>query len=200
MKRASLAVVIALFAAGLFAQNAKFGHVNLQEILVHLPEYDSASNEINQLETTYNLDYERLQVELNRLVEAFRTDTLSSDAMLEIKAKEIEDSQARVQAFQRRANATIQQRTQALLQPIYGRVMTTLETKAEELGLIYVFEVSNNNPIYISDKSTNMVPVVLEEFGLEYDPDLLRKLAEEAARQQQMQQQQQPMALPGGGF
>ena len=189
MKRASLAIVIALFSVGMFAQSAKFGHVNFQEILVHLPEYDSASAEVGNLQRTQALEKERLQVELNRLIEAFRTDTLSSDAMLEIKAKEIEDSQRRVQAYEARSNQTIQQRTQALLQPIYGRVMTALETEAEARGLIYVFEVANGNPVYISDESVDMTPVVVESLGHEYDPDLLRKLAEEPARQQQMQQQ-----------
>lgn len=172
IKTAFLTVVIALFAVTVSGQAAKFGHVNSQYIIQLMPEYDSISKILVALDSTYNSQLEILQVEINRKIEAYTQDTMSPQLVKDVKAQEIQELQVRAQAFQQRAAEDLQQRPGQLMRPLYTKIIDAINELAEDNSLIYVFDVSQGNPLYVSDKSMDLVPMILEKFNIKADPSL----------------------------
>lgn len=170
IKTAFLTITIALFSVVVVGQSAKFGHVNSQYIIQLMPEYDSLSKVLVSLDSMYNIEMERLQVEINRKIEAYNNDTISPQLVKDVKAQEIQELQMRAQAFQQRAAEDLQSRPGQLMRPLYAKIIESINDMAEENDLIYVFDVSQGNPLYVSDKSLDLVPLILEEFGIENVP------------------------------
>lgn len=170
IKTAFLTVVIALFAVSASGQAAKFGHVNSQYIIQLMPEYDSISKILAALDSTYNSQLEILQVEINKKIESYTQDTMSPDLVKEVKAQEIQELQGRAQAFQQRASEDLQQRPGQLMRPLYTKIIDAINELAEDNDLIYVFDVSQGNPLYVSEKSMDLVPEILKKFNIKADP------------------------------
>jgi len=170
IKTAFLTITIALFSVVVVGQTAKFGHVNSQYIIQLMPEYDSISKVLVSLDSMYNIELERLQVEINKKIEAYNNDTLSPQLVKDVKAQEVQELQMRAQAFQQRASEDLQNRPGQLMRPLYGKIIESITALAEDNDLVYVFDVSQGNPLYVSDKSMDLVPLILEKFGIENAP------------------------------
>ncbi len=173
IKTVFLTVVIALLAVSVSGQSAKFGHVNSQYIIQLMPEYDSISKILVTLDSTYNSQLEILQVEINRKIETYTLDTISPQLVKDVKAQEIQELQMRAQAFQQRASEDLQQRPGQMMRPLYTKIIDAINELAEDNDLVYVFDISQGNPLYVSDKSMDLVPMILEQFNIKADPSLM---------------------------
>ena len=166
MKRTMLAVAILSMAFVLHAQ--KFGHVTSELLLQAMPEFDSAQVKIDQLRQHYTDEIENIQVEINNKIEAFNQgESTMSDLIKEAKASEIQEMQMRLQNYSQTAQQDLQQQSQVMIQPVMDKARTAIEEVAMEHGLIYVFDLSQGNPIYTSDESLDMMPLVKAKLGLQ---------------------------------
>jgi outer membrane protein len=166
MKRITLAMALMLAA---FAVNAqKFGHITAELLLQDMPEYDTAQNKIQELRTSYDLEIERIQVEINKKIEEFnQSEGTMSDLIREAKASEIQEMQVRLQNFAQTAQQDLQQQSMVLIQPVMDKARKAIEEVAKENGLLYVFDMSQGNPVYASEESLDMLPLVKAKLGLE---------------------------------
>ena len=165
MKKITLLLV--LFAVAITVNAQKFGHITAEALLQVMPEYDSAQTKLADLNRTYELEIERIQVEINKKIEEFQNTMDSmSELMKETKASEIQDMQTRLQSFAQTAQQDLQQQQMALIQPIMEKARTAIADVAEELGLLYVFDMSQGNPVYASEESVDMLPLVQTKLGL----------------------------------
>ncbi|MCP4311358.1 MAG: OmpH family outer membrane protein [Bacteroidetes bacterium] len=165
MKRITLAIAV-LFMA--FAVNAqKFGHITAELLLQDMPEYDSAQVKLQELNKTYELEIERIQVEINKKIEEFQqTEATMSQLIKEAKASEIQEMQARLQNFAQTAQQDLQQQQMVMIQPVMDKARKAIEEVAKEHGLLYVFDMSQGNPVYASEESLDMLPLVKTKMGL----------------------------------
>ena len=174
VRKAILALVVVLIGTGAMAQAPKFGHVNASFVLSKMPEYTTAMKQLAKIDSTYNLELEKLAVEINRKVEEYNRDEDVPQLLKDVKAQEIQELQIRAQQFQQRIEQDIQQQQMQLMRPISNKVITAINDIAEENKLVYVFDVSSGNPIYVSDeRSMDLVPKLMERFGISYDPNEL---------------------------
>jgi outer membrane protein len=140
----------------------KIGHVDIVKILSELPERDSAQvvmdKETKEIETTF----EEMQVIYNKLVDDY-TKGLPTYSELVKKAKEDEilDKQKRLQEFEQNATATLQKRNTELLQPIYEKIIKTIEKVATQNGFTYILDVSKGSIAFTSKDSQNIDSLVL---------------------------------------
>ena len=89
MKKISLIIGVLVITAALNAQNLKFGHISSDMLLTAMPEYDSAQAQVQDLRQQYDLEIERIQVEINKKIEEFnQTEVALSDLIKEAKASE----------------------------------------------------------------------------------------------------------------
>ena len=165
MKRIILAVGILSMALVLHAQ--KFGHVTSEQLLQAMPEYDSAQAELQQLQRHYELEIERIQVEINKKIEEFNQGEASmSNLIKEAKASEIQELQMRLQNYSQTAQQDLQQQSMMVIQPVMEKARAAIDEVAKEKGLIYVFDLSQGNPVYTSEESLDMIPLVKAKLGL----------------------------------
>ena len=165
MKRITLAMGILCMALAVNAQ--KFGHITAELLLQEMPEYDSAQVKLQDLNTSYELEIERIQVEINKKIEEFQqTEATMSQLIKEAKASEIQEMQQRLQNFAQTAQQDLQQQQMAFLQPVMDKARKAIEAVAKEHGLLYVFDMSQGNPVYASEESMDMLPLVKTKLGL----------------------------------
>jgi outer membrane protein len=165
MKRFTLALAVIFMALAVNAQ--KFGHITAELLLQDMPEYDSAQVKLQDLNKSYELEIERIQVEINKKIEEFQqTETTMSQFIKEAKASEIQEMQARLQNFAQTAQQDLQQQQQVLIQPVMDKARKAIEEVAKEHGLLYVFDMSQGNPVYASEESLDMLPLVRTNLGL----------------------------------
>ena len=159
MKRMILAVGILSMAFVLQAQ--KFGHISSEALLQVMPEYDSAQIELQELQQHYELEIERIQVEINKKIEEFnQNEATMSELIKEAKASEVQELQMRLQNYSQTAQQDLQQQSQIVIQPVMEKARGAIDEIAKEHGLIYVFDISQGNPVYTSEESLDMLPLV----------------------------------------
>jgi len=165
IKRMILAMTILSMAFLLNAQ--KFGHVTSELLLQDMPEYDSAQVKMQNLRAQYELEMEQIQVEINKKIEAFnQNEATMSDLIKEAKASEIQEMQMRLQNFSQTANQDLQQQGMVFMQPVMEKARNAIDEVAKEKGLIYVFDLSQGNPVYTSPESLDLLPLVKAKLGL----------------------------------
>jgi len=164
----NLAAFILVFGLLLFngtsysQSQLKIGHVDVMKILSELPERDSAQVVMDKETKEIEASFEEMQVIYNKLVDDY-TKGLSTYSELVKKAKEDEilDKQKRLQEFEQNATATLQKRNTELLQPIYAKIIKTIEKVATQNGFTYILDVSKGSVAFTSKDSQNIDPLVL---------------------------------------
>ena len=159
------ALLLIITASGVSAQ--KFAHINSQELLAAMPESDSAQAMIEKLAANYESQLEEMQVELNKKYDDYLNNRDKyTDLIRQTKESEISDLQSRIQQFETIATQELQTKRTVLLRPILDKANGAIKNVAETNNFIYVFDISQGNPIYFSDQSVDILPLVKEKLGL----------------------------------
>ena len=123
MKKAiklTLAVVLVMGATSLFAQ--KFGRINTQEIIMAMPETKTMQENMDTFAKELSDNIETMNVEFNTKLQDFQKNyNTFSDAIKEVKEKELNDMQTRTREFQERAQQDYQKKQNELLAPIIDK-------------------------------------------------------------------------------
>lgn len=166
MKTLSVAIlVLGLLSVSVasYGQNPlKIGHVDIMKIIAELPERDSAQvvldRETKEIESTF----EEMQVVYNRLVDDYtKGQATYSEVVKKAKEGEILDMQKRLQEFERNASAALQKRNTELIQPIYDKIIKTIEKVATQNNFTYILDVSKGSVVFTSKESQNIDQLVL---------------------------------------
>jgi outer membrane protein len=158
-------LLLILATANIYAQ--KFAHINSSELLAAMPESDSAQAKIEKLAANYQQQLEEMQVEMNKKYDDYLNNRDSyTDLIRQTKESEISDLQERIQQFQNVASQELQNKRTEMLKPIIDKANSAIKSIAEANNFIYVFDISQGNPIYFSDQSVDIMTMVKEKLGL----------------------------------
>ena len=129
----TLAVVCVMFSTSLFAQ--KIGYINTDEIITNMKETHDAYTQLEAYAKDLQAQAETIQVEFNNKYQEFQKgyDTMS-DAVKQLKEKELTDLNTRIQEFQQVAQQDLQNKENELLAPIYEKVKNTIDEVAKAGG------------------------------------------------------------------
>jgi outer membrane protein len=165
---AALVIVVTLAGQDIAAQNFKFGHINRNELIQAMPEFDSAKVKLEKLSTELQNTAELLQVELNNKYEAYLKDSKNlTDLVKQTKEQEIQDAQKRLSDFQTNAQTQLQEKQVELFNPVTAKADKAIKEVGKENGYIYVFDLSQNVIAYFDEtKSTNIMALVKTKLGL----------------------------------
>jgi outer membrane protein len=156
--------VIAFISSKGFSQSQlKIGHVNFEEIMLSLPERDSAQAVLKKEADELQSAYEELTVTYNQLFDEYQKGLPSYTAILK-KAKEDEllDKQKRMAEFEQNASTTLQNRNTELLKPIIERINQAISRVATEDGFTYILDISKGSVVFTSKESQNITLSVLK--------------------------------------
>lgn len=172
MKRLFLIIAAsALFSgAGLRveAQTMKFGHINTDELIKAMPEYDSAMARLQREQKELLNTLEIMQVEFNNKYEAYNKEAKNlTELVRQTKEQELADMSKRIQDFQVQAQNQLQEVQANLTKPIFDKVEKAIRDVGKEGGFIYVFDVAQSQIRYFDEtKSVNVLPQVKAKLGL----------------------------------
>lgn len=165
---AALLVVFTLAGLRAEAQNFKFGHINSDELIQAMPEYDSATVKLEKFHKELVNALELMSVELNNKNDAYQKESKNlSDIVKQTKEQELIDMNKRIQDFQNNAQTQLQNKQTEVFQPIYAKVDKAIKDVGKENGFLYVFDVAKGALLYFDEtKSINVMPMVKSKLGL----------------------------------
>jgi len=165
---ASLMIIVALAGQSAIAQSFKFGHINSDELIQSMPEYDSATVKLEKFRKELVNALELMQVEFNNKTDVYQKAAKTlSDVVKQTKEQELMDMQKRIQDFQTNAQTQLQNKQSEVFQPIYTKVDKAIKDVGKENGFFYVFDVAKGALLYFDEtKSDNVMPLVKTKLGL----------------------------------
>jgi outer membrane protein len=159
-------IAVLMLLAGM-VNGQKFAHINSQELLSSMPESDSAQAKIESMAQDFEAQLEEMQVELNKKYDDYLNNRDKYTPLIrQTKESEIADMNDRIQQFQAIAQQELEDQRNTLLRPILEKANNAVKAVAEEHDFLYVFDLSLGNPIYFSDESVDILPMVKEKMGI----------------------------------
>jgi outer membrane protein len=164
MSKAILLIVIIVMAGySAKAQSFKFGHINSDELIQSMPEFDSATVKLENLRKELIKYLEVMSVELNNKYDAYNKDSKNlSDIVKQIKEQEMSDMNRRIQEFQSSAQTQLQDKQAELFQPVYAKAEKAIKDVGKENDYLYIFNSSQGGSLVFFDKerSTDVTTLV----------------------------------------
>ena len=161
----TLVAVMMLGATTLYAQ--KFGRINVAELIQAMPETTEANNNMQTFYTDLRNTLEVMQVEFNTKVnEIQQNEATWSESMRQLKYKEAQDLQARIEQFQQSASYEAQQKESELMAPIQEKAASAINAVAQAGGYLVVY----NTPTLVYYDETlveDILPAVKAHLGIE---------------------------------
>jgi outer membrane protein len=150
------------------AQTLKFGHINSEELIQAMPEFDTATIKLEKFRKELINALELMSVELNNKNAAYEKDSKNyTDIVKQTKEQELIDMNRRIQEFQTNAQTQMQEKQVELFQPVYGKVDKAIKDVGKENGFLYVFDIAKGTLLYFDEtKSTNVMPLAKAKLGL----------------------------------
>lgn len=128
-----LFAALILTAQDVVAQSFKTGHINRDDIIMALPEYDTAMKAYNAYGQELTNALELMQVEYNNKLDQYVKDSKTlTDLVKANKEQELADMQNRISNFQQQAQTQLQDKQASLLNPIIEKVTAVITAVAKE--------------------------------------------------------------------
>ena len=165
MKKLIICAICAFCGLTASAQ-AKFGHVNTQEIMQAMPEFTKAQSEIKALQDQYEADLKSMQGELQKKGEAFDKEQATlPDNIKQRRQQELQDMYQKIQQSYQDNQQALAKASQEKMQVIQTKVLDAIKAIGQAGGYVYIME--NNSLPYISTTlSTDVTAQVKAKLGL----------------------------------
>lgn len=157
----SIVAALMLIASSVFAQDLKFGHIDVQTLIMELPEKIAADQALQKQATDLQNQLKVMTEDLEKKYTEYLAQRETLDELIRAtKEKEIQDTDQRIKNYNTLAQQNLQKKEQELLQPIIEKVQKAIDAVGAETGLIYIFDTSSRVVVYHSDKSIDCAPLV----------------------------------------
>ena len=135
---------MAVMAVAARAQDFKWAYVDFNEIIMLMPEMDSARATMEENQKTNEEILMSMYEEYQTKAQQYQQKAESwTPAIRESKEKEIMEIQSRLEQTQQSLQAELQQLQQSLQAPIYEKAQDTVNNLAKAKGVAVVFEKSS---------------------------------------------------------
>lgn len=149
----------------------KIGYTNVEYILAMMPESKQIESDLkaysSQLEAQLQTKYKEYQTkgEAYQKGAATMTEVIRAD-----KERELMNLQKSIEEFQKNAEASLQKKQQALLEPAYKKMQKAIDDVAKENGITYIFNsdagYGTNAILLHAPESDNVSDLVLKKMGV----------------------------------
>jgi outer membrane protein len=149
----------------------KIGYTNVEYILALMPESKQIESDLKaystQLETQLQAKYKDYQAKGEAYQKGAQTMT---DVIRADKEKELMNLQSSIEEFQKNAEASLQKKQQALLEPAYKKMQKAIDDVAKENGITYIFNsdagYGTNAILLHAPETDNVSDLVLKKMGV----------------------------------
>ena len=146
---------------------AKFGHVNTQEIIQAMPEYNKAKTEIEALTNQYEADLKSMQDELQKKGDAFEKEQATlPDNIKQRRQQELQDMYQKIQQSFQDNQQALAKAQQEKMQAITTKVLDAIKSVGQAGGYVYIMEMGAGIPYISTTLSTDVTAQVKQKLGL----------------------------------
>jgi len=156
-----------LTGSTLFAQNSqKIGWIESAELLQSMPEKAIADSALAKYQRGLQSQIETMMKDYQTKVGDYQSgEKKMTDAMKEIRGKEIQDLQTRIESMQQGAQEKLAQKKQDVYQPILDKADKTIKEVAKEKKYDYVIDKSGGS-LLVGKEEDNLLPFVKTKLGI----------------------------------
>ena len=172
MKKVLFVLLASLFigAGSIYKCSAqlKIGHINSNDLLMAMPERDSAMSILESQRQSILRQSEELSVEYDRKLDTYlrQRDSLTP-LVAQTKEDELTDFQERIRTFESAAQQELQNKQATLFQPIIEKAQSAIKAVAEENGFTYILDVGSGAVLYFPESETfDILPLVKTKLGI----------------------------------
>ena len=164
----TLAGFLFLFSASANAQQPKFGYINRQEVVSLMPERTEAQTQLQKINDDYASMLELMQVEFNNKVQEYQKNMSTySDAVKQVKERELQDLDTRMQELYTTANKELETKSNELMAPIIEKAENAIKKVGRDNGFLIIFDESMRPMAYYDESAlVNALPLVKKELGI----------------------------------
>ena len=166
MKKIILCAICAFCGLTANAQ-AKFGHVNTQEIIQAMPEYTAAKNDIDKLTAQYEADLKSMQDELQKKADAFDKEQATlPDNIKQRRQTELQEMNQKIQQSYQDNQQALQKASQEKMQAITAKVLDAIKAVGQAGDYVIINEINAGIPYISTTLSTDVTAQVKTKLGL----------------------------------
>jgi len=165
MKKLLFAIMMLLPMAAM--AQAKFGHVNTQEIIQVMPEYTTAKNEIETLAKQYEADLQSMQQEFQKKYEDYQKNGATlPDNIKQRREQELQDMDAKIRQSYQDNQQELAKAQQDKMQAITTKVLGAIKEIGQAGGYVYIMEMGAGIPYISTTLSDDVTAQVKAKLGL----------------------------------
>jgi outer membrane protein len=161
--------VFALLSVGLMAQDnaaLKFGHINKQEVLIQMTEFNVAQGQLEALGKQYETELMKMNEELQKKYTDLQALKDVDEAILKARQEELMALNQRIELVKKTANEQIQKKQETLLAPIVDKLNKAVKEIGDENGFMYIFDIQVPVVAYMSSKSIDVTDLVKKKLNI----------------------------------
>ncbi len=169
MKRLlKVALMMALAFTTSLAVAQKSGRVNVQALIMAMPETTAMQNSLDTISKDFSANLETMQVELNNKLSDYEQNRATmNDSVRSLKEKDMQDLSTRMQQFEQSARQEIQAKQNELLQPIIKKAQDAIAAEAKAGGYVVVYDESAGALAYFDEAVvTDLTPAINTRLGI----------------------------------
>ena len=169
MKKIVLFLVSGLLISNLlFAQTSlKIVYINSAVLLQSMPEREKADTVLSKYARSFQDQIDMMMKEYQTKGQQYQANEKTmTEAMKEVKMKEIQDLQNRIESTQQSAQEKVQQKKQDVYSPIIEKVNKAIKAVAEEKKYDYIFDMASGGTIVFGKEEYDITPIVKAKLGI----------------------------------
>jgi outer membrane protein len=144
----------------------KIGYINSAELLSAMPSKIKADSDISKYAREFQTQIESMMKEYQNKAQELETKGKTmSDAIREVKLKEIQDLQSRIEGIQQTGREKVEMKKQELYQPILEKADKAIKDVAKEKDYDFIFD-ANGNALLFGKESYNITALVKAKLGI----------------------------------
>ena len=167
MKKLIVCAICAICGFTTANAQAKFGHVNTQEIIQAMPEYAAAKADIDKLQEQYEADLKSMQEELNKKAEAFDKEQATlPDNIKQRRQTELQEMYQKIQQSYQDNQQALQKASSEKMQAITAKVLDAIKAVGQAGEFVLINEINAGIPYISTTLSTDVTAQVKTKLGL----------------------------------
>ena len=166
MKKLILCAICAICGLTASAQ-AKFGHVNTQEVIQVMPEYTTAKNEIEALAKQYEADLQSMQQEFQKKYEDYQKNGATlPENIKQRREQELQDMDTKIRQSVQDNQQELAKAQQEKMQAITSKILEAIKQIGQAGNYVYIMETGAGIPYISTTLSEDVTAQVKAKLGL----------------------------------
>ena len=167
MKKLIICAICAICGFTTANAQAKFGHVNTQEIIQAMPEYNTAKAEIDKLTAQYEADLKAMQDELQKKADAFDKEQATlPENIKQRRQTELQEMYQKIQQSYQDNQQALQKASSEKMQAITAKVLDAIKAVGQAGEFVMINEINAGIPYISTTLSTDVTAQVKTKLGL----------------------------------